>query len=57
MDIKTVPALGTLLLLGGMLLADVYNRRTVVTFSEPGHGRRCSRGDTRTWHIRAQVGR
>ena len=35
MRIKTVPVLGSLLLLGGMLLADDYNRRTVVTFSEP----------------------
>ena len=34
MTIKTVPVLGSLLLLGGMLLADDYNRRTVVTFSE-----------------------
>jgi len=35
MRIKTVPVLGSLLLLGGMLLADDYNRRTVVTFNEP----------------------
>jgi len=35
MRIKTIPVLGSLLLLGGMLLADDYNRRTVVTFSEP----------------------
>jgi hypothetical protein len=35
MRIKTIPVLGSLLLLGGMLLADNYNRRTVVTFSEP----------------------
>jgi hypothetical protein len=35
MSIKTVPVLGSLLLLGGMLLADDYNRRTVVTFSQP----------------------
>lgn len=35
MSIKTVPVLGSLLLLGGMLLADDYNRRTIVTFSEP----------------------
>jgi len=35
MRIKAVPVLGSLLLLGGMLLADDYNRRTVVTFSEP----------------------
>ena len=35
MRIKTVPVLGSLLLLGGMLLADDYNRRTIVTFAEP----------------------
>ena len=35
MSFKTVPVLGSLLLLGGMLLADDYNRRTIVTFSEP----------------------
>jgi hypothetical protein len=35
MRIKAVPVLGCLLLLGGMLLADDYNRRTTVTFSEP----------------------
>lgn len=35
MSIRTVSVLGSLLLLGGMLLADDYNRRTIVTFSEP----------------------
>ena len=35
MRIKTIPVLGSLLLLGGMLLADDYNRKTTVTFSEP----------------------
>lgn len=35
MRITTVPVLGSLLVLGGMLLADDYNRQTIVTFSEP----------------------
>jgi len=35
MSIKTVPVLGSLLLLGGMLLASDYDNRTVITFNEP----------------------
>ncbi|MBZ5673772.1 MAG: hypothetical protein LAP61_05955 [Acidobacteriia bacterium] len=35
MRIKTVPVLGSLLLLGGMLLASNYDKRTEITFNEP----------------------
>src|SRR5579872_733623 len=35
MRIKAVPVLGSLLLLGGMLLASDYDKRTVITFNEP----------------------
>ena len=35
MRIKTVPVLGSLLVLGGMLLASDYDNRTVITFNEP----------------------
>ena len=35
MRIKAVPMLSGLLLLGGMLLASDYDKRTVVTFNEP----------------------
>ena len=35
MRIKTVPVLGSLLVLGGMLLASDYDKRTEVTFNEP----------------------
>ena len=35
MRIKTVPVLGSLLVLGGMLLASDYDKRTVITFNEP----------------------
>ncbi len=35
MRIKTVPVLGSLLLLGGILLASDYDKRTEITFNEP----------------------
>jgi len=35
MRIRTVPLLGSLLVLAGMLLASDYDKRTVVTFNEP----------------------
>jgi hypothetical protein len=35
MRIRITALLGGVLLLGGMLMADEYNRRTVVTFTEP----------------------
>jgi len=35
MSIKTVPMLASLLVLGGMLLASDYDKRTVITFNEP----------------------
>src|SRR5579864_1229776 len=35
MRIKAVPVLSSLLLLGGMLLASDYDKRTVITFNEP----------------------